>query len=94
MSMASGVTVAARQRVPAIVHANGTARLQTVSSAQNPFMHDVLKAFARRTGVPVLINTSLNVKGRPMCGTPAMALNCLADSGLDALLLEGRWITT
>jgi carbamoyltransferase len=94
MSMASGVTEAARQRVPAIVHANGTARLQTVSSAQNPFMHDVLKAFARRTGVPVLINTSLNVKGRPMCGTPAMALNCLADSGLDALLLEGRWITT
>jgi carbamoyltransferase len=94
MSMASGVTEAARQRVPAIVHANGTARLQTVSSAQNPFMHDVLEAFARRTGVPVLINTSLNVKGRPMCGTPAMALNCLADSGLDALLLEGRWITT
>lgn len=94
MSMASGVTEAARQRVPAIVHANGTARLQTVSSAQNPFMHDVLEAFARRTGVPVLINTSLNVKGRPMCGTPAMALDCLANSGLDALLLEGRWITT
>ncbi|WP_329620046.1 carbamoyltransferase [Streptomyces sp. NBC_01255] len=93
MSMASGVTDKARERVPAIVHANGTSRLQTVTRSQNPFMHEVLSAFARRTGVPVLINTSLNVKGKPICGTPAMALDCLANSGLDALLLEGRWIT-
>ncbi|MBB2744649.1 UNVERIFIED_ORG: carbamoyltransferase [Microbispora rosea subsp. rosea] len=93
MSMASGVTAAAREKVPAIVHANGTSRLQTVTKSQNPFMHAVLTAFARRTGVPVLINTSLNVKGKPICGTPAMALDCLAESGLDALLLEGRWIT-
>jgi carbamoyltransferase len=93
MSMASGVTEAARQRIPAIVHANGTARLQTVTAAQNPFMHRVLEAFGRRTGTPVLINTSLNVKGQPICGTPQMALECLANSGLDALLLEGRWIT-
>ncbi|MFG2981326.1 carbamoyltransferase [Streptomyces sp. NPDC048258] len=93
MSMASGVTDKARERVPAIVHANGTSRLQTVSRTQNVFMHDVLSAFARLTGVPVLINTSLNVKGKPICGTPEMALDCLANSGLDALLLEGRWIT-
>ncbi|MCB8902037.1 MULTISPECIES: carbamoyltransferase C-terminal domain-containing protein [unclassified Streptomyces] len=93
MSMASGVTDKARERVPAIVHANGTSRLQTVTRSQNPFMHDVLSAFARRTGVPLLINTSLNVKGKPICGTPAMALDCLANSGLDALLLEGWWIT-
>ncbi|MET8048519.1 carbamoyltransferase C-terminal domain-containing protein [Streptosporangium sp. NPDC005286] len=93
MSMASGVTDLARTRIPAIVHANGTARLQTVTKDQNPFMHAVLEAFARRTGVPVLINTSLNVKGKPICGTPRMALDCLAVSGLDALLLEGRWVT-
>ncbi|MFI5756236.1 carbamoyltransferase [Streptomyces sp. NPDC051569] len=93
MSMASGVTNMAREHVPAIVHANGTSRLQTVTKAQNPFMHAVLTAFGRRTGVPVLINTSLNVKGKPICGTPEMALDCLANSGLDALLLEGRWIT-
>ncbi|MFJ6898265.1 carbamoyltransferase [Streptomyces hokutonensis] len=93
MSMASGVTDTARERVPTIVHANGTSRLQTVTAEQNPFMHAVLTAFARRTGVPVLINTSLNVKGKPICGTPAMALDCLTGSGLDALLLEGRWIT-
>ncbi|MFD6324448.1 carbamoyltransferase [Streptomyces sp. NPDC058442] len=93
MSMASGVTDKAREHVPAIVHTNGTSRLQTVTKAQNPFMHAALTAFAHRTGVPVLINTSLNVKGKPICGTPEMALDCLADSGLDALLLEGRWIT-
>jgi carbamoyltransferase len=93
MSMASPVTGKARERIPAIVHANGTARVQTVTPAQNPFLHEVLEAFASRTGVPVLINTSLNVKGQPICGTPEMALDCLASSGLDALLLEGRWIT-
>lgn len=93
MSMASGVTEKARKHIPAIVHANDTARLQTVNRFQNPFMYEVLRAFARRTGVPVLINTSLNVKGKPICGTPDMALDCLATSGLDALLLEGRWIT-
>ncbi|MFI9201634.1 carbamoyltransferase [Streptomyces sp. NPDC053048] len=93
MSMASQVTAKARERIPAVVHANGTSRLQTVTAQQNLFMHDVLQAFGRRTGVPVLINTSLNVKGKPICGTPEMALDCLATSGLDALLLEGRWIT-
>ncbi|MFF4835160.1 carbamoyltransferase [Streptomyces sp. NPDC001315] len=93
MSMASGVTDRTRQLIPAVVHANGTSRLQTVTHNQNPFMYEVLRAFGRRTGVPVLINTSLNVKGKPICGTPNMALDCLANSGLDAMLLEGRWIT-
>ena len=43
------------------------------------------------TGVPVLINTSLNVKGKPICGTPQMAIDCLASSGLDGLMLDGGW---
>ncbi|MER5642638.1 carbamoyltransferase C-terminal domain-containing protein [Kitasatospora sp. NPDC002227] len=93
MSMASRVTATTRELVPAVVHANDTARLQTVTKELNPFVHAVLTAFGRRTGVPVLINTSLNVKGQPICGTPAMALDCLANSGLDALLIEGRWVT-
>ncbi|MDT3397623.1 carbamoyltransferase C-terminal domain-containing protein [Streptomyces sp. B1866] len=93
MSVASRVTAQARERIPAVVHANGTARVQTVTPAQNPLLHATLEAFALRTGVPVLINTSLNVKGKPMCGTPEMALDCLAESGLDALLLEDWWVT-
>lgn len=93
MSMASQVTAKAREQIPAIVHANGTARVQTVRPDQNPLLHAVLTTFAKLTGVPVLINTSLNVKGKPICGTPDMALQCLTDSGLDALLLEDWWVT-
>jgi len=61
---------------------------------QNPFLADVLGRFADRTGIPVLINTSLNVKGKPICGTPQMALECLASSGLDGLMLGGDWWVT
>ncbi|MEV4055162.1 carbamoyltransferase C-terminal domain-containing protein [Amycolatopsis sp. NPDC049688] len=93
MSIASGVTDLARDKIPAIVHANATARVQTVTPEQNPFLAEVLSEFAAITGVPVLINTSLNVKGKPICGTPEMALDCLVDSGLDALMLEGWWVT-
>lgn len=93
MSIASGVTDRTRRTIPTIVHTNGTARVQTVTPRQNPFLADVLTEFARLTGVPVLINTSLNVKGKPICGTPDMALDCLIQSGLDALMIEGWWIT-
>jgi carbamoyltransferase len=93
MSIASGVTDLTRAQLPAIVHVNGTARVQTVERAQNPFLADVLTAFADLTGMPVLINTSLNVKGRPICGTPDMALDCLTASGLDALMIEGWWVS-
>jgi carbamoyltransferase len=93
MSIASGVTDLTRACLPAVVHVNGTARVQTVTAASNPFLADVLAEFAALTGHPVLINTSLNVKGKPICGTPEMALDCLAGSGLDALMLEGWWVT-
>jgi carbamoyltransferase len=93
MSIASGVTDYTRHAIPAVVHVNGTARIQTLTPQQNPFLADVLAEFDQLTGVPVLINTSLNVKGKPICGTPDMALDCLIDSGLDALMLEGWWIT-
>ena len=92
MSIASGVTDLARARIPAVIHTNDTARVQTVSGDHNPFLAEVLTAFAEITGVPVLINTSLNIKGKPICGTPDMALDCLQESGLDALLLEHWWV--
>jgi carbamoyltransferase len=93
MSIASGVTELTRRRLPSIVHTNGTARVQTLTPQSNPFLADVLAEFGALTGHPVLINTSLNVKGKPICGTPDMALDCLVDSGLDALMLEGWWVT-
>lgn len=94
MSIAVPVTARTRQQIPAIVHANGTARVQTVTAAQHPFLVDVLQAVGKLTGVPMLINTSLNVKGKPMCGTVEAALDCLHESGLDALMLDdGVWVT-
>ena len=93
MSIAVPVTDLTRSHLPALVHVNGTARAQTVTRTQNPFLVDVLEEFGRLTGHPVLINTSLNIKGKPMCGTPDMALDCLVESGLDALMIEGWWIT-
>jgi carbamoyltransferase len=93
MSIASGVTDLAREAIPSVVHGNGTARVQTVSREQNPFLAELLAAFEEITGVPVLINTSLNVKGKPICGTPDMALDCLTESGLDGLFIEGWWVT-
>lgn len=91
MAIAVPVTDLARDKVPAVVHDNGTARVQTLDRAGNPFLADVLDQFAELTGVPVLINTSLNVKGKPISGTPQTAIDCLASSGLDGLMLDGGW---
>lgn len=93
MSIASGVTDYTRHAIPTVTHVNGTARIQTLTPQQNPFLADVITEFDQLTGVPVLINTSLNVKGKPICGTPNMAMDCLIHSGLDALMIENWWIT-
>ncbi|MEV4197542.1 carbamoyltransferase family protein [Micromonospora globbae] len=93
MSLAAPVTDLTRDQLPAIVHVNGTARVQTVTREQHPFLADVLATFGEIIGHPVLINTSMNIKGKPICGTPDMALDCLVESGLDALLIEDWWVT-
>jgi carbamoyltransferase len=88
MSFAMPATAAAIEALPAVVHANGTARLQTVTPASDAFLHEVLVRFGHASGYPVLINTSLNVKGKPIAGTPGMALDCLVEAELDALLMD------
>lgn len=93
MSIAVPGTAHGLRRIPAVFHDNGLARVQTVGPDSNPLLAAILRAFAARTGVPVLINTSLNIKGKPICGTAAMALDCLTESGLDALLIDDRWYT-
>lgn len=93
MSIAAPATTLALDCISTVVHKNGTSRVQTVNAQQNPFLAKVLREFAEITGVPVLINTSLNIKGAPICGTPDLALECLRSTGLDALLLEGWWVT-
>ncbi|MDI1460723.1 carbamoyltransferase C-terminal domain-containing protein [Catellatospora sp. KI3] len=80
----------AAERVPAIVHLDGTARHQTVTAAANPLLHQAIDAFRERTGVPILCNTSLNDKGEPNVNTAAEALTFCINKGLGLLYLAGR----
>jgi len=81
------VAPAWRERIPAVVHVDGTARIQTVDRATEPLMAQVLEAFDRRTGLPVVVNTSLNTAGRPMVDDPRDALECFGSTPVDVLAL-------
>ncbi len=77
-----------RERLPAITHVDGTARVQVVHAEDNPAFHALVDAFRRRTGVGVLLNTSMNLKDEPLCASPAEAYAVFARSELDFLVLE------
>src|SRR6185369_12093217 len=72
-----------QDQVPAIVHADGTGRLQTLTPETNGRFYDLVKRFYERTGVPILLNTSFNRMGQPIVETPGDAIECLLNSGLD-----------
>ena len=74
-------------RIPGVCHVDGTARIQTVNRAQHPLYHRLIAAFRRRTGVPVLVNTSFNTQGEPIVCTPQDAVRCFMTSPLDALVI-------
>jgi carbamoyltransferase len=74
-------------RIPAVVHVDGTARAQTVAAADEPLVHRMISAFEARTGLPVVVNTSLNTAGRPMVDDPRDALECFGSAPVDALAL-------
>jgi carbamoyltransferase len=77
-----------RSSVPAITHVDYSARVQTVDRARFPRLHAILEAFQRRTGCPMLINTSMNVRGEPIVNTPTEAYRCFMATELDALVIE------
>jgi carbamoyltransferase len=74
-------------RIPAVVHVDGTARVQTVDRNEDPLTHRLLSEFESRTGLPVIVNTSLNTAGRPMVDSPRDALECFGSAPVDALAL-------
>ncbi|WP_111764971.1 carbamoyltransferase [Nakamurella deserti] len=74
-------------RIPAVVHVDGTARIQSVDPATEPLVARMLTGFARRTGLPVVVNTSLNTAGRPMVDSPMDALECFGSTPVDLLAL-------
>jgi carbamoyltransferase len=76
-----------RARIPAVVHVDGTARIQTVDSGEEPRVARMLAAVERRTGLPVVVNTSFNTAGRPMVDDPRDALECFGASPISALAL-------
>jgi carbamoyltransferase len=73
--------------VPAVVHADGTGRLQTVSAGDNPVYHALIERFRVRTGIPLVLNTSFNLNGEPIVASPDDALRTFITSGIDALVL-------
>ncbi|MCW2849135.1 MAG: carbamoyltransferase [Marmoricola sp.] len=76
-----------RDRIPAVVHVDGTARVQTVHAQTEPMVARMLEGFERRTGLPVVVNTSLNTAGRPMVDDPRDALECFGSAPVDLLAI-------
>jgi carbamoyltransferase len=74
-------------KIPAVRHTDGTARIQTINEQQHKDYYDLLKAFERKTGVPVLVNTSFNTLGKPIVCTPRDAVECFWSSPFDALII-------
>jgi carbamoyltransferase len=77
-----------RSTLPATTHVDGTARLQTVFRDQSPRYYRLIERFGQATGVPVVLNTSFNLKGEPIVNTPADAFNTFSKSEMDSLVLE------
>jgi carbamoyltransferase len=93
MLLAKRVRPEWRDKIPAIVHVDGTARVQTVTEEQNATLYRLLREFEELTGVPVLLNTSFNVKGQPIVETPRDAVVCFLMTGIDVLALHDLLIT-
>jgi carbamoyltransferase len=87
MLFVHGVHPGWRDRIPAVVHVDGSARIQTVDEAAEPLVGRMLECFERRTGLPVVVNTSLNTAGRPMVDDPRDALECFGSAPVDLLAI-------
>jgi carbamoyltransferase len=77
-----------RDVIPAITHVDGTGRLQTVNPKTNPRYYRLIKQFGEATGVPVVLNTSFNLKGEPIVNTPEEAFSTFSACGMDVLVLD------
>jgi carbamoyltransferase len=86
MTQVSPVREEKRHVIPAVTHIDGTARVQTVERAASPLYWNLIDAFYRLTSVPVVLNTSFNVKGQPIVNTPAEAVETFMQTSLDALI--------
>jgi len=88
MTITCDVRLAWRKRIPAVVHVDGSARPQTIARATNPLYYDLVSAFARETGIPVLVNTSFNVHEEPIVNTPRECAKALVDGRIDFVVTQ------
>ncbi len=77
-----------REKLPSVTHVDGSARIQTVSRVQNPFIHSTLKAFEKLTGMPIMLNTSYNPAGEPILNFSEVGLAMLDNTDLDLVIIE------
>jgi carbamoyltransferase len=89
MMRACRVRASMGSRIPAVVHVDGSARVQTLTKEDNGTFYDLVRRFYDKTGVPIVLNTSFNIAGEPLVETPADALWCLLATGLDGCVIEG-----
>ena len=78
--------------IPAVTHIDGTGRLQTVSKNANPLYYDLINEFYKITGVPVIINTSMNVMGEPIVNTPEQAYQMIVKTDMDCLVMGNNLV--
>jgi carbamoyltransferase len=81
-----------RSEIPAVTHVDYSARIQTVYAETNSRYHALLSEFKRRTGCPVLVNTSFNVRGEPIVNTPEDAFRCFMGTGIEALAIGNCYL--
>ena len=82
------------EKIPAVTHVDGTGRLQTVSAESNPMYYDLISEFYKITGVPVIINTSMNVMGEPIVNTPEQAYQMMVKTDMDYIAMGNNLISS
>lgn len=90
MSFVSRVRDEVQHKLPAITHVDGTARYQVLRQADNPQLYSLIRAFEQATGIPIILNTSLNRAGEPLVETPKQAAICAIESSADILVVDGK----
>ena len=76
------------KKIPAVTHIDGSGRLQTIRRHQNQLYYDLIKEFGKLSGIPIIINTSFNIRGEPIVCTPYDAYKCMMGTGIDYLVMD------
>lgn len=77
-----------KRKAPATVHVDGSGRLQTLVRKDSPLYYDLIETYKKKTGTPIIINTSFNVRGEPIVCTPEEAVKCFLRTGIDVLVID------